>query len=318
MQGTEKQWVVGSAGVSVGSPGGEWSRLGSFDYNTNAVMRSAAGLIAGVNCGVWRVDTESGSWTQLHDETVTEVLAIAPHPSAAGVVVGTPYGIASAGPIGPDGSFRWRFHSDTLLVNQRFTTALLRLPDDAGGTGDGAAAAGQKGTADYLVGTEGGLLVARGVPSPTAGWETPRKRTDEVRWEITSVPSVPVRAVIRAGDTFFAGTDGRGVWSSTDGVRWAPAGRGAESATVLSLATDGERILCGTDRGVLVGDGDGAWSRRGPGVLVTAIASARPGTWLVGAKPTGLWWTETAGRRFEQLPGFSAVGVLLAPNGEES
>jgi hypothetical protein len=289
-----ESWIVGANGVYLGSPGAEWRRVGFFDFNTNSVARTAFGLRAGVNCGVFDVDTDTGRWTQLHDETVTEVMALAEYPESPGVVVGTSHGMAVATSV--DEVFRWSFLSDTLMVNNRFTNAIERIEEN-----------------DYLVGTEGGLLVASEVHPADGGWES--GSVSAVRWEHTSLPDAPVRSLLTVGNRLYAGTDTRGIWSSHDGVSWRPAGRGAFDRTVISLAYDGESIIAGTDRGLLVGDGDGAWTGLGPAALIAAVAAdpASPGRWLAGAKPGGLWWTETAGRRFEQIGNFQTVGTLVAP-----
>lgn len=285
-------WLVGANGVYRGSPVDGWTRIGEFDFHANVLLPSSDGrdIFAGVNCGLFRISVETGSWRQLHDETVTEVLALADAAGASAsqspVLIGCPYGVAH-GSVDELDAMRWEFLNDGLRVNERFTNVLV----------------GVKDTSRYLVGTEAGIIVIE-----TGG---------ALRVERTSLTGFPVRAIIASGDGYFAGTDGHGIWRSGDGLAWEPAGYGIDEVTVLSLAAESDRIIAGTEGGVLVGSGSDSWRRVGPSVLVAAVAvdPANRGRWLIGCKPSGLWWSDDNGEIWRQSGAFTAVGAIVREGG---
>ncbi|MBT3276202.1 MAG: hypothetical protein HN368_23850, partial [Spirochaetales bacterium] len=160
-----ENWLVGANGVYLGGADGTWERIGKFDFQVNAMLRTPNSIIAGVYCGVWQITVQNGTWLQLHDETFTEALALAPHTCDAGVLAACPYGIATAD-RDDLGAYRWKFHSNGLRVNERFTNAVLQCGESAG---------------TYLIGTESGVLFF-----------------DNGRWERTNLSSGPVRALLRA------------------------------------------------------------------------------------------------------------------------
>lgn len=243
-------------------------------------------VAAGIGSGLWEWRAGGDRWIQLHDETLTEVLAIARVTGDPGVVAGTPYGVAVALRDG-NGAARWMACSDSLRVNERFTNAILVDPRD---------------NDRWLVGAEAGVLIAT---------------ESGARWARTSLTGTPVRALIHTMDAFWAGTDDRGVWRSADGLRWDPAGRGMENTTVYALSGNAGRLLAGTRHGVAVGDGYGAWTRLGPRMLTTAVA-AHPdesSLWLAGASPGGLWRTEDNGVTWRQVGAMRHVLSILPPEG---
>ena len=277
--GTDSKWIVGSTGVYSGSPGEEWRRIGAFDFSINVVLRLEATLVAGANCGLWLIDPIEGGWTQLHDETLTEVLAIAKYSGHPGVITGSPYGVAT-GRVSDYDAVRWTFHSDELRVNERFTNCIVPLHEGSG----------------HLVGTEAGVIVL-----------------SSDRWQRTSLAGFPVRTIIEIDGKYYAGSDGRGLFQSSDGLSWRVAGKGRIDGAVLSLAFDGERIVAGTERGVISGDTTGSWYRSGPSVLVAAVGADDHGRWLIGCHPSGLWWTDDSGKSYIQLGEFNTVSSILAP-----
>jgi hypothetical protein len=248
-----------------------------------SLLRKEGKTFAGVGSGLWEVGLEGEMWTQLHDETLTEVLAIDAVPGDPGVVAASAYGVAT-GARDHLGAVRWTFWSDGLRVEERFSNAILAAGSDR-----------------WLVGTEAGVLVAE---------EGGKK------WTHTGLAGTPVRGLCRALDSFWAGTDERGIWRSEDGLSWEPAGRGLDRETVFALAESGERIVAGSLEGVVVGDGRGAWQRVGPRMLMAAVAVhpvARE-VWLAGGDPGGLWFTEDAGMKWQQAAGLPAsVESLLSP-----
>lgn len=259
---------------------GDWRRIGDFDYTVNHILENDNGIFAAVNCGVFSVSRENATWTQLHDETVTEVLAIAPHSRGPRILVGCPYGVATG--LEDDlGAVRWTFHSNDLSVNERFTSALL--PVD--GSPD-----------EYIVGTETGISLFR-----KSGWER------------SNVTDTPVRALIRAHGYYWAGTDASGIWRSTDGLSWSMAGRGVDGRAVLGLASIADGVVAATSEGLLVGDGDGSWVRNGPRIRAASVACHADfdGHWLAGAYPGGLWMTEDRGTTWRQCGGFTRVLAVV-------
>ncbi|MXY96839.1 MAG: hypothetical protein F4Z29_03615, partial [Gemmatimonadetes bacterium] len=93
-------WLIGSKGIYHGTIGGSWTRIGAQEYGISSLIREPARLVAGASWGSglweWPNDADqSGAadqadqpahadqtaqadrWKQLHDETLTEIMAIA-------------------------------------------------------------------------------------------------------------------------------------------------------------------------------------------------------------------------------------------------
>lgn len=282
----DRDWLVGANGLFYGRPGGGWTRLGAHEFLLTSIIREPHRLVvgAGIGSGLWALPAGSDRWIQLHDETLTEVLAIARIPGDPGVVAGSPYGIAVA-ERDDIGAARWRSLSDALRVNERFTNAVLVDPKD---------------DTRWIVGTEAGVLVAE---------------ASGARWVRTSLTGMPARALLHAMDAFWAGTDDHGVWKSVDGLRWDRAGAGMENSTVYALAARHGRLIAGTRCGIAVGDGTGVWQRTGPRMITAAVAMhpSDPGLWMAGGSPGGLWWTNDGGEAWRQIGGFFNVRTILAP-----
>jgi hypothetical protein len=206
---------------------------------------------------------------------------LAPNDTEAGVIIGCPYGIATAYKD-ENGAYRWAFHSDSLTVNQRFVVSLLPLTYEAG---------------DYLVGTEDGLLVYR-----------------DNAWEPTGIRGTPVRAVIRAHGAYWSGTDTAGIWTSADPTEWRQVCDSNETGAVFDLAATSTGILAATSLGFLQGDGSGTWVSSGPGIRAACVAAHEylDGHWLGGAYPGGLWMTENAGRSWRQCGSFTKLMSINA------
>jgi photosystem II stability/assembly factor-like uncharacterized protein len=63
--------------------------------------------------------------------------------------------------------------------------------------------------------------------------------------------NLSIRAIVMAGEALFAGTQGGGVFLSTDnGDSWTPVNTGLISTTVRSLTVKGRNLFAGTDGGV--------------------------------------------------------------------
>ena len=282
-----EEWLVGTnRGLFRGTIGGVWEQVGDYGFRVTSILRHAGKVFAGVGSGLWEVDLGGGRWTQLHDETLTEVLAIDAIPGDPGIVAASAYGVAT-GEQDSLGAVRWTCWSEHLAVDERFSNAVLALADGR-----------------WLVGTEAGLLVAG---------EGGRS------WTHSGLMGMPVRGLWQGLGCYWAGTDERGIWRSVDGMHWEPAGSGLELGTVFALAESDGRIVAGTLEGVVVGDGRGYWQRSGPRMLMAAIAvdPAAPQRWLAGGDPGGLWFTEDGGQRWQQAAGLpTSVEAILAPEGK--
>ncbi|MYA76333.1 MAG: hypothetical protein F4014_12095 [Gemmatimonadetes bacterium] len=294
-------WLIGSKGVYHGTIGGSWTRIGAQEYGISSLIREPGRLVAGASwgSGLWEWPNDAGQadqseqsgrpdltdrWKQLHDETLTEIMAIAPIEGSPGVVAGSPYGIAT-GRYDDLGAVRWTHHSDALRVNERFTNAILVHPDEP---------------KTWLIGTEGGVLIAD---------------DSGAAWRRTSISSTAVRALACIHEQFWAGTDDRGIWRSEDGERWDSVGHTADGGAVFELMRAGDDIVAATEHGVAIGDGSGHWVRTGPRHLCAAVR-CHPGstsTWLAGATPSGLWYTEDGGHAWHQIPGFVNVRAIIEP-----
>jgi len=127
---------------------------------------------------------------------------------------------------------------------------------------------------------------------------------------------VPVRAVRRALGAWWAGADGRGIWTSPDGLSWRKSGYGLDGGTVFALAESSGHLIAGTLRGVVVGDGRGRWRNLGPRALIASVAAHphQPDFWMAGAAPGGLWVTQNSGASWRQAPDLpSTIEAISAP-----
>jgi hypothetical protein len=287
MADTNAPWLCGADGLYTSTDGITWDRLGPFDFPVHAVAKLHGGIAVATSNGLWQAPEDGGRPRQLHDETLTEVLALLVSESW-GIVAGSPYGVATA-TVDELGAYRWHSHTEDLPVNQRYTNALAPAP----------------GSADrWIAGTEWGVLLCE---------EGGR------RVQPTNLAGTPVRAFCLAGGIVLAGTDDRGVWASEDGHVWQAFGTGAEAAPVFSLAAGGDTVLAGTGGGVLAFDGK-AWKRVGPRIAVTAVAAAPEagGAWLAGATPGGLWRSDDEGVRWYQVMRTQSLRAIVAPAREEA
>jgi len=277
-------WLLGANGLHRSRDGADWEATGGHGYPVNDLIREPRRLVCATLWGLWEINGERERWVQLHDETLTEVLAIAPAAGDPGVVAVSAYGLAF-GQRGEHGATRWRSRSDGLKPNERFSSAVLARP---------------AGPGEWLVGTENGVLVY--------------SEADNC-WQRTDLEGRPCRALLHAFDSLWAGTDEGGVWRSNDGFSWQRAGAGLDNDTVFSLSATADRILAGSLRGICVGDGDSSWRRLGPSLLVSAIVahSDVDGPWLAGATPGGLWRSDDAGEHWHQVGDFDSVRVIVPP-----
>jgi hypothetical protein len=280
-------WLCGADGLYTSPDGIIWSRSGPFHFPVHHVERHDDGLAVATANGLWHAPKIGDRWRQLHDETLTEVLALLVS-NTWGIVAGSPYGIATAR-VDELGAYRWHSHTEELPVNQRFTNALAAVP----------------GTVDcWIAGTEWGVLLC----------EDGGRRVRPA-----NLAGTAVRAFCATDGLLLAGTDDRGVWASEDGRSWEAFGTGADDAPVWSLAAAAGTILAGSARGVLAFDGK-AWERVGPRIAVTAVAAApdAAGAWLAGATPGGLWRSDNEGGRWYQVLRTQSVRTIVAPARKEA
>ena len=285
MDNWQRSWLVGSGrGLFRSADGVAWEPVGSYAFRITSIARDGGRVCVSEGFGAWEVRGPD-RWAQLHDETLTEVLGIAPIPGDPGIVAASAYGVA-VGARDDLGAVRWSFRSDGLAVNERFSNTVAVDPEDR---------------SRWLVGTEAGLLVAE---------------QDGTRWAYSNLMGAPVRAIRRALGAWWAGTDGRGIWRSPDGLSWRKAGDGLDDGTVFALAETGGRLLAGTLNGVVIGDGKGYWRDTGPRALIAAV-DAHPDQadlWVAGAEPGGLWTTRDGGKTWRQTPGLpSVIETISAP-----
>ena len=280
-------WLLGARGLHRSGEGTHWEAVGGHGYPINDLIRQPGRLICASLWGLWEIRSDRPRWLQLHDETLTEVLAIAPAPGDPGLVAASPYGLAF-GRRGEHGASRWCSRCKGLSLDERFSNAVLARPQVPG---------------EWLVGTENGVLIYT--------------QADD-RWRRTDLGGRPCRALLHAFDCFWAGTDEGGIWRSTDGRSWRRAGRGLDHGTVFALSATADCILAGTLQGICAGSGDSTWQRLGPPLLVSAIA-AHPeaeGPWLAGATPGGLWRSDDAGDHWRQVCDFGSVRAIAPPEGK--
>ena len=285
MNSWKQSWLVGSGrGLFRSDDGVAWAPVGAYPFRITSILRDGDRLFVSEGFGAWEVQGPD-QWAQLHDETLTEVLDIAPIPGDPGVVTASAYGVA-VGARDDLGAVRWSFRSDALTVNERFSNAVAVDPEDR---------------SRWLVGTEAGLLVAE---------------QNGARWSYSNLMGGPVRAIRRALGAWWAGTDGRGIWRSPDGLSWRKAGDDLDGGTVFALAETGGRLLAGTLNGVVIGDGRGHWRNVGPRAMIAAVTAHpdRTGFWVAGAAPGGLWITENGGKVWRQVHELSSViEAVVAP-----
>ena len=294
LQDIRRVWLAGSgAGLFWSRDGEAWDQVGAYRFRVTSIARKEGRTCIGVGSGLWEVPGCSGWWIQLHDETLTEVLDLAWVPGDPGLVAASAYGVAisvrdNVSPSQGPQPTRWQFRTEGLAVNERFTNAIHVDPGDA---------------RRWLVGTEAGLLVAE---------------EDGRRWIHTSLTGTPVRAICHALGSWWAGTDGWGIWRSQDGLAWRRAGRSIDQGTVFALRESDGRILAGTLEGIVVGDGQGRWSRMGPRALIAAldVHPHESSVWMAGAVPGGLWVTKDAGVQWRHVPDLpKVIEAVSAPVG---
>jgi len=277
-------WLVGANGLHLSHDSIQWSAAGGGGHLVTDLICQPHRVLCATMAGLWQIDRDSPKWRQLHDETLTEVLAIAPDEGEPGVVAASPYGLAFGQP-GEHGATRWQSRAEGLSLNERFSNTVLAHPEIPG---------------SWIVGNEDGVMIYA---------------ASQDRWDRTDLAGLPCRALLFAHNCLWAGTDGGGVWRSADGNTWRRAGTGLDTDSVFTLVATGERILAGTLQGICVGNGTSTWQRSGPGLLVSAVAahSDEGGPWLAGATPGGLWRSDDGGRHWHQMGDFDTVRVILAP-----
>lgn len=303
MNAAEFDWLIGSQGIWSRDPGGQipdgqspgdqtpgdqpsegldgWARIGAGAFAVSAVQRAPDGLLVATEGGLWQIPTGTDQWIQWHDESLTLVHDLCAVPVGIGVAVASAYGVATA-TLDELGTPRWRWQLDDQSPDGRYTNALIADP-----------------TAPHrwLAATEAGVLLTE---------------DSGQTWSSTSLSGVPARSLLCADGTYWAGADHGGIWKSTDGSSWSPAGSGLEETPVYSLAQCSTGILAGTDRGVAHGGGTGEWHLSGAPLRVAAVA-VHEGCWAAGATPGGLWFSADEGETWRKDGHFQHVRVIAPP-----
>lgn len=278
-------WLLGTGGgIYQSLDGWDWTRVSEYDYRITALVPDDQGILAACGSGLWRVLPNDLVWVQLHDETLTEVMDIARIPGDVGVVAASAYGVAT-GYCTDNGVVRWRWHSDDLPVNARFTNAIVAETPTR-----------------WVISTEAGVLVTE-----NAGGV----------WQWTNLVGVGIRNVCFKQGQWWAGAD-NGIWMSDDGACWQRAGKGLLDVAVFDVAVTTCGVVLGTEDGVWGGDGQTGWEKVGLHGQVHAV-DVHPGktdVWVAGCLPGGVWVTDSAGKSWSYMPDLpGGVEVVLAPGG---
>lgn len=279
------KWLLGSGqGIYQSVDGWCWTRVSEYDFRMTALVPGDGCVFAACGSGVWQILANDPMWVQMHDETLTEVMDLAPLPGDVGVVAASAYGVAT-GHRTESGVVRWRWHSNALPVNARFTNAIVVDTPTR-----------------WVIGTEAGVLITE----------------DEGQvWQWTSLTDVGIRALYLDKGCWWAGTDD-GIWKSDAGVVWKRAGKGLAGVAVFDVAIVDDGVVLGTERGVWRGDGVGGWKKAGMHGQVHAVGVHPQDTdlWVAGCVPGGAWVTDSAGESWSQMPDLpGSVEVVVAPGG---
>src|SRR4051812_16289358 len=89
------------------------------------------------------------------------------------------------------------------------------------------------------------------------------------QWLQTSGPAGgPVQSMVTDGSNLFAGSNGGGVFLSTDNANsWSPVNNGLKNLYVKALASSGSTIVAGTLAGVFITSNNGnSWSQMNNGL----------------------------------------------------
>lgn len=132
----------------------------------------------------------------------------------------------------PDTSFVWAIKGGDLYLSVDDGIHFIQLPSSSI----------PPGTAEKIMGMDSNLFVTAGVKLFHAG-------ANSVFYP-TSIFTTPVTSVIRFNRDFYAGTNGTGLYSSTDGNTWTPVAASGLPLRILSLAVDSNNLIAGTMDGV--------------------------------------------------------------------
>lgn len=261
-----------------------WEQVGNNQSTGFCLHRTEQDIIMGANHGMYRFNPKKSEWKQLHDETLTEVLATASccigNP---GIISGSPYGVASSY-YDELQAVRWTFHSDKLTPNERFTNAIIVDPHDQ---------------SRWICGTEAGIIIF----------------TEAGRcFEQTDLWNVPVRALYHNSLGFYAGCDQGGIYKSNNGLNWKSLGRKIATPIYKITSFDGE-LVAATGRGILRITSKCCSDITGPQMLFADIAIDPTNSkhWLAAASPGGLWFSSDSGEQWKQITPFKNARSILPP-----
>jgi uncharacterized protein (TIGR03437 family) len=231
--------------------GSNWSQVNNGLTSTvvNTLMMKGTTLFAGTFNGVFRTTDNGANWTPINNGlTSAAVYALAVNGARmfAGTFGGGVFILAEADIV-------WS-ESNTGLGNRFINTAIASGAQTLVGTFEGGVYRSGDGGATWMV-SNNGLL-----------------------------PSADVRAFTRHNNSVFAGLNGDGVFVSTDdGASWSPRSGGLGNQQVNALASDGSRLLAGTEGGVYRSlDNGQSWNLTNTGITRQKILSLL-------AAPSGLY-----------------------------
>ena len=277
--------IVQGPGLYSGNPiENSWVRVGNNQSTGFSLHRTQHIIIMGANHGMYSLNRENRKWNQLHDETLTEVLAVASSSIGdPGLIAGSPFGVASSYKDDLQ-AIRWTFHSDKLSPNERFTNTVLIDPDDH---------------SRWICGTEAGIITYTDSGS---------------NFEHGNICDVPVRALHHNHEGFWAGCDQGGIYNSLDGLSWKLSVKRIEVPVYGITSCNGE-IVAATGRGILFGTSKTLSNLLGPQMLFAdvAIDPSNSKHWLAAASPGGLWFSTDIGEQWEQITPFKNARCILPP-----
>jgi uncharacterized protein (TIGR03437 family) len=269
--------------------GATWTEVKNSLSNSNvpALVVSGATLFAGTNGGgVYRSTDNGANWAAVNNGlSISRVQALAV--SGTTLFAGTDRGVF----ILAEADIVWS-ESSTGLSNRNINTAMVSGSQTIVGTFEGGVYRSSDGGSNWN-------------PSNTG-----------------LPPSADVRSFTRHNNSLFAGLNGEGVFVSTDeGGSWAARSNGLGNQQVNALASDGVRLLAGTEGGVYRSVDNGQnWSLANTGITRQKILSllATP-SGLYAGTDLGLFRSTNGGDSWTPVnTGLTDLYILslgVAPNG---
>jgi uncharacterized protein (TIGR03437 family) len=310
--------------------GANWTRVNNGLTNTqvNALVANGTTLFAGTNGGgVYRTDDSGANWTQVNNG-LTNIIVNALTINGTTLLAGTDAGVFRT----TDNGANWSPINNGLTSTSVFSLALKGATLFAGTFGGGVFILAEAdlvwsesntGLGNRFINT----AIASGAQTLVGTFEGGVYRSGDAgsSWISSSTglpPSADVRAFTRHNNTIFAGLIGDGVFvSMDDGGSWAGRSNGLGNRQVNALASDGVRLIAGTEGGIYRSIDNGAsWSLANSGITAQKILSllATPSGLYAGTN-LGLYRSTNNGDTWAAvntgLTDLYIVSLGVAPNG---